>query len=200
MAYSESMATMLAAPQTATVAPRRWTVEEFDRLPDDLFGGDRVELIDGQIYIKMGQGFSHITAIQLVFAALQAAFGEGFNVSMQLPVGLNDGSKPEPDVRVLRGGIRDYEGRYPDPATEIALVVEVSETSLAYDLGPKLSMYAANGVPEYWVLDLASRALQVCRRPRPERGEYAETLVLREGERATVRGSEIAVDSLLPRA
>ena len=204
-AYSGSMASTLpASPPEAvapsTVLPRRWTVEEFDRIPDDVFPeGERIELIDGQIYTKMDQGLPHITAVQLVFRALLAAYGPGFNLAMGLPVAIGE-SKPEPDVRVLRGAIEDFDGRYPDPMAEIALVVEVSETSLAYDLGPKATMYARVGVPEYWILDLAGRALEVRRRPRPERGEYAETTLLREGETVTIDGAEIEVAALLPKA
>ena len=195
------MATTLVAPvATETPAPRRWTVEEFDRIPDGVFPeGERVELIEGEIYTKMGGGLAHITALRYVFAALQAAYGDGFNVSMQVPVVLNDGSKPEPDVLVLTGSYRDYDMRHPDPASEIVVAAEISETSLAYDRGPKARMYAASGVPEYWILDLQARSLEVRRRPRPDLGEYAETTVLREGERVEVNGREVEVADLLPR-
>ena len=156
------MATTLVAPVSTDVPePRRWTVKEFDRIPDGVFPeGERLELIEGLIYTKMGGGLAHITALRAVFAALLEAFGKGFVVSMQIPVALDDGSKPEPDVLVLPGKWQDYDMRHPDPATEIALVVEISETSLAYDRGPKSHMYAANGVPEYWILDLATRSLE----------------------------------------
>ena len=192
------MATTLIRPEAPTVAPFRWTVEAFDRLPDDLFPkGIHAELIDGQIYTPMGQGNAHIIAVQLVFRALYAAYGPDFNLSMGLPVTIGD-NKPEPDVRVLRGKIEDYDGHDPDPAAEIALVVEVSQTSLNYDLGPKLAMYAAAGVPEYWILDLASRAMQVCR--DPERDVYRDTVVFREGESVMANGAKIEIAALLPRA
>ena len=121
------MATTLLRP-VSEAAPRRITVEEYDLIPDGVFGGDRVELIEGQIYTKMGRNFPHITAVRLVLDALRAAFGERFDVSGQLPIGLGDASKPEPDILVLRGAARDYDGRYPDPQTEVALLVEVSDS------------------------------------------------------------------------
>lgn len=88
------MATTLVAPvSTEAPAPRRWTVAEFDRIPDGVFPeGEHVELIEGLIYTKMGQGLAHITAVQLVFAALQAAYGPGFTLSMGLPVEMGTAS------------------------------------------------------------------------------------------------------------
>lgn len=100
----------------------------------------------------------------------------------------------------MRGSVRDYDMRHPDPATEIAMVVEVSDTSLAYDRVTKTRVYATNGVPEYWILDIQTRALEVRRRPRPDLGEYAETVVLREDERIEVNGQTIEIASLLPKA
>ncbi len=198
------MAQTLIAPVAMPVAPsvvtpRRWTVEEFDRIPDGFFPeGEHLELIGGQITTKTPQGLPHLTALRAVFAALLKLYGEGFTVSMQIPVKLDEGTKPQPDLSVLRGGFEHYDMRYPVPATEIALLVEISETSLAYDLGPKLSLYAASGVPEYWILDLASRALQVCR--QPDGDVYQDTAVFREGETVIVNGGTIEVAALLPRA
>jgi Uma2 family endonuclease len=193
------MASVLAPAAPPPFGPHRWTVEEFDRLPNDLFPeGEHVELIDGLIYTKMPQGLPHMTALRAVFAALMRAYGEDHTVSMQIPVVLDEGSKPEPDLSVLRGSFERYDMRYPDPATEIALVVEVSDSSLAFDLGPKQAMYAAAGVPEYWILAVGERALQVCR--SPEGGAYRDTSVFREGERVTANGREIDVAALLPRA
>ncbi len=189
---------MLVAPAPVADAPRRFTVEEYDRIPDDVFG-ERVELIEGLIYTKMGQGFGHITAIRLVIEALNLAFSEGFNVSGQLPIGLGDESKPEPDVMVLRGAARDYDGRYPDPRTEVALLVEVSDSSLARDTDLKARLYATHGIPEYWIVNLQSRALEVRRRPLPD-GLYAETILVLESESVAVGKSTVAIASLLPKA
>ena len=167
-------------------APRRLTIEEYDRIPEGAFG-ERVELIEGQIYTKMGQGLAHVTALRLTIEALRSAFGEGLNVSGQLPIGLGDASKPELDALVLRGSARDYDGRYPDPATEIALIVEVSDSSLARDAEVKARLYAAHGIPEYWIVGLPGRALEIRRRPLAGAGVYAETILVPEG-RARRRG------------
>ena len=193
------MAQTLEAPAPAVAdAPRRMTVTEFDRIPDDAFGDDRVELIEGLIYTKMSQNLPHITAIRLVIEALQAALGAGFSVSGQLPVGFGEVSKVEPDILALRGRARDYDGRYPDPATDIVLLVEVSDSSLLRDAGTKAELYARHGVPEYWIVNVPGRSVEVRREPRAE--GYAETRVYREGESVAIGSGSVSVVDVLPKA
>ena len=87
-----------------------------------------------------------------------------------------------------------------DPLADVPLVVEVSDTSLAEDRGQKARLYAKHGIPEYWIVNLNARTLEVRRGPRPESEDYFETLVYREGETATVNGRPVAVADLLPKA
>lgn len=192
------MAQTLVAPIPEPDGLRRWTVEEFDALPDGLFAeGERVELIEGLIYTEMGQNLPHITAIRLVSEALRDALGSGFNVSGQLPIELSGASKVEPDVLVLKGTARDYDGRYPDPTTDIAVLVEVSDTSLSRDTGLKARLYASHGVPEYWVVNVPDRTVEVRREPRS--GGYAETRVYEEGESVPTGNGMVAVADVLPK-
>ena len=186
------------APAPAADAPRRMTVEEFDRIPDEAFGGDRVELIEGLIYTKMGQNLPHIASLRRVTEALRAVFGLGFNVSGQAPISLGDSSKVEPDVLVLRGNVEEYDDRYPDPATDIALLVEVGDSSVGRDTGLKARLYASFRVPEYCVVNVPGRTVEVRRQPRPD--GYAETRVYAEGEAVPVGGGTVAVADVLPRA
>lgn len=157
----------------------------------------RTELIDGLIVCKMPGGNAHFLAVSLVFYALQAAFGVGHHLRMQSSLPLSDEAMPEPDVVVLRGSPRDYDGRDPDPTRDVALVVEVSATTLSYDRTTKTALYARHGVPEYWIVDLTARTLEVRRRPLG--GGFAETRVYVEGEAIPIREGEIAVTDLLPR-
>ena len=195
------MTTELSAPVAEAVAPRRLTIEEFERIPDDVFPqGERVELIDGLIYTKMGQNDPHIFALLYMIEALRSVFGSGFVFLSQMPTRFAGGSKIEPDVLVLRGRIGDYEGRRVDPPTDVALLVEVSDTSLAYDQANKAQLYATHGVPEYWIVNLQNRTLEVRRRPRPELGAYAETLVFQEGESVPAGSGAVEVSDVLPKA
>ena len=67
---------------------------------------------------------------------------------------------------LLRPRSDDYRDGHPD-AADVLLLVEVADSSLAYDRGPKLALYARHGVPEVWIVDLVGRAVEICRQPRP---------------------------------
>ena len=145
---------------------RRWTRFEYERLIDaGMFRpGERLELLDGKLVVREPQGSLHATAVGLIEDALRACFGSGWVVRVQMPIALDDESEPEPDVAVVAGARRDYELSHP---ARPALVVEVSESSLGQDRGDKAGLYARAGVPEYWIVNLVSRCLEVRRDPAP---------------------------------
>jgi Uma2 family endonuclease len=145
---------------------KRWKRKEYERLVETgvFTAGDRVELIDGLLIVAEPQSAPHYTAIRLVARALSRAFGEGYDTRTQAPIALDETSEPEPDVAVVRGEFRDYTAQHPaDPV----LVVEVALTSLALDRGHKASLYARAGRPEYWIVNLVDRVLEVYRDPAP---------------------------------
>jgi len=145
---------------------RQWTRVEYERLVENgvFAAGDRVELIDGLLVVAEPQSSAHYTAIKLVERALARAFGEGWTIRSQGPIALDDASEPEPDVAVVRGDVRAHAHAHPaDPV----LVVEVAVTSLAFDREHKSSLYARAGRPEYWVVNLVDRTLEVRRDPAP---------------------------------
>jgi Uma2 family endonuclease len=123
---------------------------------------DRVELIDGEILAMTPQGSSHATAVLLVQDTLRAAFGRDVHIRTHLPLALGSDSEPEPDVAVVAGSVRDYRDAHPQSAL---LVVEVADTTLAYDRDVKGSLYARAGVPEYWLVNLAKALVEVHRDP-----------------------------------
>jgi Uma2 family endonuclease len=190
----------------AGVQPRRWTREEYHRLAElGILGPEeRVELIDGEIVVVPPQGSPHYTAIRATEEALRAAFGPGYDVRVQGPLALEERSEPEPDVAVVRGTFRDYEREHPASAV---LVVEVADTTARYDRERKGRLYARAGIPEYWLLNLPRRRLEVYREPVPAgdlpRGaRYATRQVLAEHEVVTPLAApqaRIAVADLLPR-
>ena len=145
----------------------RWTRVEYDRLIECGFfqPGDPVELVGGQLFVAEPQGSRHFTAIEAVVEALRAAFGAGWRVRNQGPVSLDDESEPEPDVAVVPGSFRDYLDGHP---SRPVLVVEVSESSLAFDRDEKASVYARAGLADYWIVNLVGRVLEVHRDPGPE--------------------------------
>jgi len=160
-----------AAPMLAPAAgsgPRRWTREEFYRLADlGFFDGQRAERIEGEIMVQSPQNWPHASATDRVCEVLRGAFGTGFWVRMQLPLALGQASDPEPDVSVVTGRRDDFT----DHPTTAVLVVEVSDTTLATDRTRKMSLYAAAGVPEYWVVNLVDGLLEVYRGPVSDPGQ-----------------------------
>ena len=162
-----------AAPPAGGPRPRRWTVAEFHALGDSgLFEGRRAKLIAGEIIEEGPMNPPHALTMELVDLALRAAFGAGWRFRNQLPLPVGRDTDPLPDFAVIAGDVRGASGH---PATA-ALVVEVSDTSLGYDTGEKRLIYAAAGVPEYWVLDINGRQLFVYR--APQGGDYASQQAL----------------------
>jgi Uma2 family endonuclease len=146
------------------VKTHHWSRAEYDRLIEMGFfqPRDPIELIGGQLIVAEPQGSYHFTAVRAVEEVLRVAFGSGWDVRGQGPVALDDESEPEPDVAVVPGSFRDYVAGHP---SRPALVVEVSESSLAFDRHHKGSVYARAGLADYWILNLVDRDLEVYRDP-----------------------------------
>lgn len=146
---------------------RRWSRKEYDRLIDlGVFQpGDPIELIGGELLVAEPQGAPHYTAIRKTARVLERAFGPSWEVRTQGPIGLDEESEPEPDVAVVPGTPEDYGSEHPSRAV---LIVEVSESSLAFDRGHKGSVYARAGIADYWILNLVDRVLEVYREPAPD--------------------------------
>jgi Uma2 family endonuclease len=100
--------------------------------------------------------------------ALRAALGPGWRVRVQLPVALDDESEPEPDLSVVPGRPREITGR--SIPSRPVLVVEVAESSLAFDRRDKGSLYARDGVADYWIVNLMDHVLEVNREPVADAG------------------------------
>src|SRR5436190_9711562 len=125
----------------SVVRTKRWSRIEYERLIDlGIFHEDeRLELLGGNLVVREPQGDQHALAIEMCHDALRAALGPGWRVRVQLPVALDDESEPEPDVSVAQGSLRDLRGR--SIPSRPVLIVEVAESSLAFDRRDKGSLY-----------------------------------------------------------
>ncbi len=150
----------------STVQVHRWTRQAYDRMVEaGVFSpGERVELIDGEILEMSPQKSGHSTAVSLIAEALRAVFGTGYYIRVQMPMALDPYSEPEPDIVVVLGSPRDYRNAHP---TSALLVVEVADTTLAYDREQKGSLYARAKIADYWMMNLSDRRLEVYRDPAP---------------------------------
>lgn len=183
---------------TRALDVRHWTREEYEQLAGTgLFpSGQRVELVEGVIYEMSPQKGRHAAGIRGVEEALRAAFRQGYDVRVQLPIALGPDSEPEPDVAVVPGSWRDYPDAHP---TTAVLIVEVSESSSFHDRERKGALYARSGIPEYWILDVSEERLEVYR--NPGEGGYETRLLLTSGNSVTPMaspGRTIAVADILP--
>ena len=141
---------------------------------------DRLELIDGQIIDMSPIGVLHAAIVDVLARHFGRRAGESVFIRCQNPLQLDDISEPEPDIAILRPRADLYTTAHPGPA-DVLLVIEVADTSLAYDLGTKVPLYARHGIPEVWVIDTATRRTRVFRQPtkspeaeRPGGSGYAE--------------------------
>lgn len=190
---------------TDTVPTKRWTRLEYDRLIEKgVFGTeDRIELLGGALVVREPQGGPHAMGIRMAEEALRRVFSAGWDVRGQLPVALDDDSEPEPDISVVPGSFRDYRHGHPPRAV---LIVEVAESSLSLDRALKGSLYARARVPEYWIVNLVDRALEVHRDPAADAAarygwRYTTVATLRVGETVTslsAPDSPISVGELIP--
>lgn len=160
-----------------------------------------VELLEGWIVTKMSKNSPHRITTRVTRGELERHIPQGYYVDTQEAI-LTADSMPEPDVVVVKGQPRDYPNNPPD-AKFVALVVEVSDSSLKRDRKAKQGIYASAGIPVYWILNLQDRVLEVYTSPLPEDKRYAETTIYHPDDFAplVIDGKEItqlAVKDLLP--
>jgi Uma2 family endonuclease len=157
------------------------SVDAFHRMGETgiLGPADRVELIEGEIIDMSPIGVLHAAIVDALVRLFSRCTGESLFIRCQNPLRLDDLSEPEPDVAILRPRADFYTTAHPGPA-DVLLVIEVADTSLAYDLGTKVPLYARHGIPEVWVIDAATRRTRVFRQPvggreagQPTDGRYA---------------------------
>jgi Uma2 family endonuclease len=164
---------------------------------------DPVELLEGWLVQKMTNNPPHTVATQLMQEALRSLLPTGWFIAGQALVTTVD-SEPEPDLALVRGQIRDYLDRHPG-SRDVALVIEVADSSLAQDQGIKKRLYARSEFPVYWVVNLVDRRIEVYTEPtgpvetpdyRHRRDYGPEEIVLMVLEGVDV--GQLAVRELLP--
>lgn len=153
--------------------PVRLTIEDFLCLSDAgaFQGYAKTELIDGQIVAMNAQYSSHARVKSLLLRRLADSVDQclpGHEVWSEVSVAVPPDRLPEPDLVVTNFVA---EKRAPVPVGTVALLVEVSDTTLDYDLYTKLPLYARSGIPEYWVVDLEGRVIHRMWSPVTERYE-----------------------------
>jgi Uma2 family endonuclease len=182
----------------------RFTVKTYHRMIESgiLTPDDKVELIHGWIVEKMPQNPPHSSTITRLIRNLSGLVLDGWCLRVQCPITLRD-SEPEPDVVIARGPEERYDATHPTPR-DIALVIEVADSSLLDDRSTKASLYAGEKIVELWIVNLVTQNVEVHTNPRTgkdptykSRKEYtlADSVPLRLGGAVI---AEIRVEDLIP--
>jgi Uma2 family endonuclease len=158
--------TVLPRPAVAPpLPPARFTVEQYHRMDDaGIFAGRRYELIDGLIVEMPVVNPPHKTVVRQLIDRLPSVVGPEYVCDVQGSIALA-GSEPQPDYTVSIGPAERYVDRLAGPG-DVLLVVEVSDTTLAYDRSTKLRLYAAAKIPVYWIVNIPDRVVEVYTQPR----------------------------------
>jgi Uma2 family endonuclease len=184
------------SPPVVQYPPRkRWNRVECERLEAlGIFDQQRVELIEGELIDKMGKNRPHVNAAALLTAWLIQVFG-GLRVNAEAPIDVapedNPSNEPVLDLIVLtRNYIASgFRSATPQPR-DLDLVIEIADTSLAFDLTVKAALYARAGIVEYWVLDVPGHRLVVHR--DPQSGQYGSVTAYNEQEGVAPLGASHA--------
>ena len=198
------MTTSAKAPAPTTpVEPRqtrKFTVDEYYRMAEAgiLHHTERVELIEGEIVIMAPIGSRHGSGVARATRLFVSQAAGSVEVWPQNSVQLGEYLELQPDVAILNPRDDSYADSNPGP-DDILLVIEVSDTTLAYDRGTKADIYARFNVPEIWVMNLPEDCIEGFSDPGPE--GYTRQTTYRRGDKispAALPDLEFAVDDLLP--
>jgi Uma2 family endonuclease len=173
-----------ADPMAAKPTRRLFTVAEYYQMgcAGILARDERVELIEGEIIQMPPIGVGHAFHVDRIMRLFAQVFGDTVHLRVQNPIHLGDRSEPVPDVMLLQPRVDSYATHHPTP-TDVLLLVEVSDTTVAFDTKVKLPLYASEGVAEVWIVDLNVRAVRVNSGPTQRGYQISETKG--RGERLT---------------
>ncbi len=153
---------------SAVFTPRRYklSVEDYHRLGEVgiLTEDSRVELLAGELIEMAPIGGPHMAVVNRLTKLLVLAVGDLGVVSVQNPVRLPPYSEPQPDFAILRVHPDKAASAVPGPE-DVLLLIEVADTTLAYDRDTKLALYAKCGIAESWIVNLSSECIEVYREP-----------------------------------
>jgi Uma2 family endonuclease len=196
------MSTVTPAKPAPSSAPLyRINVHEYERIiAARAIEDEQVELIDGYLVKKMGKNPPHTWSTKVLLKALERLLIPGWTWRLEQPVRIPEYNEPEPDIAIVRGNDDNYKHRTPEPA-DVALLVEVSESTLDRDQGERLLAYALGGIPEYWIVNLVDGQVEVYTGPSPS--GYQSRQIFSPGHEVPVFlcGNEIgriAVADILP--
>lgn len=172
----------------------RFTVAQYHRMiaTGVLTENDRVELLEGWIVDKMPQHPVHAGTISILLARLQAKLPKEWIVRVQSPITLEE-SEPEPDLAIVSGPEERYLTAHPKPE-DIAIVIEVADTTIEHDRTTKGRTYARARLPVFWIVNLVEQQVEIYTQPRGGKApsyRHRENFGIEYGAPIFVEGREI---------
>lgn len=181
---------------------KRWKRVEYEKMVASgvLKEDDKLELVEGELFEKMTLNPPHAVVMMKLQRLLSRRLPDGYEARNQLPLAMSGISEPEPDFAIVAGTPDDYGRQHPKTAL---LLIEVAESSLAYDRVKKGNMYAKAGIPDYWIVNINERVVEVYRDPIKVkgRGRWKTQFKVAEGETITplhFAEMSVAVTDILP--
>jgi Uma2 family endonuclease len=187
--------------QSEVAAPMRWTAEEYLRLGQTDVLMRRTELVEGEIFSKMGQNLPHIMTLFAVAKWLRHTFGEDFvntQTSLLLKNARHGDSVPEPDAVVFSKPVPSFHKQLPT-AADVKLIVEISDSTLEFDRTRKAADYGRKGIVEYWIVDVSAERVIIHRDPTAD--GYSSIVIYSGDEEVSPLAKpndKIAVAALFP--
>ena len=185
-------------PPTDLKRPLRWSIDDYHQIINTgILTDRRVELIAGEILEMVPESADHTYTWGSLVTRLSQTLGDRALVRPPAPITLSQ-SEPEPNIAIVAGTWSDYADRHPN-AADIFLLIEVSRSTLRFDRTIKAQLYAAENIPEYWIINLNNRQPEIYR--QPENGEYRDRQILTSGTIAPLAFPDCTIDtrSLFPR-
>jgi Uma2 family endonuclease len=144
-----------------TIVTAKWSIQDYHQMIESgLLDNRRVELIYGEIIEMSPEGAPHSSFCGEIGEYLRRILGDQAKIREAHPITLPDTSEPEPDIAIVRNRATLYRDRHPYPE-DIFWLIEISDSTLAKDLGIKKDLYASVGIEEYWVINLQESVLIV---------------------------------------
>ena len=202
------MSTVISAASASALPqepPARITVGQYHAMIDaGVFAEDeRVELLEGWLFHKLAKKATHTVSTRAMRKKLEKLVPPNWDVDSQEPITTLD-SEPEPDVSIVRAGVRENKKRHPKPK-EVGLIVEVSDSTLARDRGMKKRIYARARIAVYWIVNLVDHQIEIYTDPTgpAKRPDYRHSQIYKPGDSVPLilDGIEIAkidVNDILP--
>ena len=185
--------------EAPAVIRKRFTTAEYEQIAAaGIFGEDeRFELLEGEIVAMSPLGPQHSATVTRLTELFYELGNPSITIRVQDPIRLGDYSVPQPDVAIVNRRGDRYAGGHPEPE-DVLLLIEVSESSLAYDRDVKLPLYARAGIAEVWLVALLPQVVEVYRAPNDN--GYGEKRTLRRGDTLAplhLPGAKLAIEPIL---